>query len=684
MENVKTTKKSSLGEFLYVTGIIVVSVILIVLAMPNTEKPRLTYTLNEPWMNPQLISPGEILIQKDMRQVELEQREALQNEYVPYYSFDPSIGRRQVGRFTEKYGQGVEGVSAYCIQVIAEEMQKEYDLGIMPQTDHTQMLAEDTLSEIMVVREKAGERMLVRDMMSTKMAYEQLMGDSRLDPVRPLLQRMDIDEFIQPNITYDESRSEQAKLDILATIPTNSGVMKQGQEIIDRGEIVTEEKARMIDSYNDFIFSNSSDSIYFTNMIQALYVLMLMMVFMLFLRYFRSDYMSKQRSLAMVFSLMTIFPVMNSLLLRIDPRNVYVLPICIVPLFVRVFLDSRTAFMAHVIIVLICAATVGEQFEYITLQLVAGFVAICVLRELSNRSQIFISALFIFLTYIVTYTAVKYINNKDLAFDSLWQGYMCFIVNGILLLLTYPLMFLVEKAFGFISPVTLFELSDANRSLLRKLSEVAPGTYQHSITVSNLASAIASEVGAKSLLVRTGALYHDIGKMVNPVFFTENQSGINPHDRLQPQESAEIIVGHVAEGLRIAERYNIPDVIRIFIQTHHGNGLARYFYTTYKNAHPDEEVDDKPFRYPGPNPFSQEQAILMMADAVEAASRSLPEYTEETISALVNKIIDGQVKEGYFQECPITFKDIAVAKRILIERLKTIYHTRIQYPELKQ
>ena len=340
--------------------------------------------------------------------------------------------------------------------------------------------------------------------------------------------------------------------------------------------------------------------------------------------------------------------------------------------------------MTHLIIVLICAATVSEKFEFIVVQSMAGLVAIYELKELSKRSQIFGTAIMIFLSYIVTFTILKYMDNREITFDALQQSYLCFVANGTLLLLTYPLMFLVEKMFGFISPVTLFELSDTNRDLLRKLSEEAPGTFQHSIMVGNLAAAIATEVGAKSLLVRTGALYHDIGKMKHPVFFTENQSGVNPHTRLQPQDSARIIIGHVTEGLKIAEKNNIPDVIRVFIQTHHGKGLAKYFYNTYRNAHPDEEVDEKPFRYPGPNPFSLEQAILMMADAVEAASRSLNEYTEESISALVNKIIDSQVADGCFQDCPITFKDIATAKRVLIERLKTMYHTRIQYPELKK
>ena len=684
MENVTTTTASELRRVLTTMLVWVVSVILIVIAMPNTEKPRLAYMVNEPWMSSQLISPGEILIQKDAKQVEQEQQEALRNEYVPYYTFDEGIGKRYVEAFLAKYGEGTETVSAYLIQVVAEEMQKIYETGVMSQMDYSQMLEQDSLAAIMLVTNKEGGRCMVRDVYSTKSAYETLFTDSRLDGVRSALMKMDINLFIHPNIRYDGQRSEQAKLDILATIPTNSGVMKQGQEIINRGEIVTEEKARMIDSYNNFLSSRSDNELYVTNVLQMLYVVVLFTMFMFYMKLFRHDYLEKPRSLAMAFTLITIFPIMNSLVMRWSPQSIYIVPLCLAPMFIRVFLDSRTAGMTHLIIVLICAATVSEKFEFIVVQSMAGLVAIYELKELSKRSQIFGTAIMIFLSYIVTFTILKYMDNREITFDALQQSYLCFVANGTLLLLTYPLMFLVEKMFGFISPVTLFELSDTNRDLLRKLSEEAPGTFQHSIMVGNLAAAIATEVGAKSLLVRTGALYHDIGKMKHPVFFTENQSGVNPHTRLQPQDSARIIIGHVTEGLKIAEKNNIPDVIRVFIQTHHGKGLAKYFYNTYRNAHPDEEVDEKPFRYPGPNPFSQEQAILMMADAVEAASRSLNEYTEESISALVNKIIDSQVADGCFQDCPITFKDIATAKRVLIERLKTMYHTRIQYPELKK
>ena len=338
--------------------------------------------------------------------------------------------------------------------------------------------------------------------------------------------------------------------------------------------------------------------------------------------------------------------------------------------------------MAHSVTVLLCAVAVKYQYEFLIVQLAAGLVAIFSLRELSKRAQLFKTAFFVVLTMALTYYALQLMQDPTLLPKD--RIYIYFIANGILLLLAYPLMYIIERTFGFVSSVTLFELSDTNRDLLRQLSEAAPGTFQHSIMVSNLASAIANRIGAKGLLVRTGALYHDIGKMQNPVFFTENQAKVNPHDALTEMESAQIITGHVEDGLRLAEKYNLPKIIRDFISTHHGDGVAKYFYIKYKNEHPDEDVDMQPFSYPGPNPFTREQAILMMADAVEAASRSLKEYTEESISELVNRIVDGQVESGAFKVCPITFRDIEIAKHVMIDRLKTIYHTRISYPSLVQ
>jgi hypothetical protein len=319
----------------------------------------------------------------------------------------------------------------------------------------------------------------------------------------------------------------------------------------------------------------------------------------------------------------------------------------------------------------------------VAVELVAGLVAIFSLRELSSRSQLFWTAVLVTLAAGLTNLALEWIRNDDLSRLNLSE-YNYIAINGMLLFCSYPLLYLIEKAFGFISNITLIELSDMNKALLRKMSEVAPGTFQHSIQVGNLAAEIANKIDAKSQLVRTGALYHDIGKMMNPIYFTENQSGVNPHEKLGAIDSAQMIISHVTEGIKLAEKYNLPTIIKEFITTHHGQGKAKYFYVKYKNEHPNDEVDDLLFTYPGPNPFTKEQAILMMADTVEAASRSLPDYTEQSIRDLVNKLIDAQVAEGYFRECPITFRDIAYAKTVLIEKLKTIYHTRVNYPELKK
>lgn len=354
-----------------------------------------------------------------------------------------------------------------------------------------------------------------------------------------------------------------------------------------------------------------------------------------------------------------------------------------VAIFARVFMDSRTAFLTHVVMVLACAVAVRYQYEFIVIQLLSGLIAIYSLRELSSRSQLFKTALWVTSGNIVIFFAIQLMQSNDIMkmdFDM----YTIFIANGVLLLLAYPLMYLIEKTFGFVSNVTLIELSNTNKGVLRDLSEIAPGTFQHSITVGNIAAEIANRIGANSLLVRTGALFHDIGKMKNPVFFTENQAGINPHDNMSYEQSAQIIISHVTDGVKLAEENNLPAIIKEFILTHHGRGVAKYFYIKYKNEHPDEDVDIEKFTYPGPNPFTREQAILMMSDATEAASRSLNDYTEESISGLVNKIIDGQVAEGFFAECPITFRDISLAKKIIVFRLMAIYHTRIQYPELSK
>ena len=375
-------------------------------------------------------------------------------------------------------------------------------------------------------------------------------------------------------------------------------------------------------------------------------------------------------------------------MIRHNILTVYIIPYAILPIFIRVFMDSRTAFVAHVAVIMLCAVGLKYPFEFITTQSMAGIVAIYSLRELSERSQIIRTAFFVTLASLLFYLSIELMNGKLLfGGDSMTtldkHIYQHIVLSGVLLMFAYPAMSLLERVFGFTSNVTLVELSNINRDLLHRLSEVAPGTFQHSMQVSNLAAEVARKLGAKSQLVRTGALYHDIGKIYNPPFFTENQrGGVNPHTQLTNEESARIIIRHVTEGVAMADKYQLPQAIRDFIATHHGKGIVKYFYISAKNAASGKDLDPTPYTYPGPNPFTMEQAILTMADAVEASSRSLSDYSEESIGQLVDRIIDAQVQEGLFKQCPITFLDIETAKQVLKDRLKIIYHTRISYPTL--
>lgn len=559
-----------------------------------------------------------------------------------------------------------------------------YRNGIIAGNDLTRM-EEDSITAIRTVEQNTATSRPVGQLYTVKDAYEYLLNADTTHYKKKVLQQCNLNNYITPNLIYDEAKSEAAQKDLLSNISYANGFVLNGQKIIDRGEIVNEQTYNILESLRKE-WEKRSDSLQEKRLTlagQILYVGIFLFCFMVYLDLFRADYYERKGSLSLLFALIVLFPVIASVMVSQSLSSIYIVPFAMIPIIVRIFLDSRTAFMAHVTIILLCSITLRFPHEFILLQVVAGMVSIYSLRELSQRSQLLRTALVVFASYALLYFAFELIHEDDLTKLNT-RMYIYFMINGILLLFAYPLLFILEKTFGFTSNVTLVELSNINNSLLREMSEIAPGTFQHSLQMANLAAEAANKIGAKSQLVRTGALYHDIGKMVNPAFFTENQSGVNPHKSLNYEQSAQVIISHITDGLKLAEKHNLPKVIKDFISTHHGRGLTKYFYISYKNEHPDEEVDAEKFRYPGPNPFTKEQAILMMADSVEAASRSLPEYTEESIGTLVDKIIDAQVAEGFFKECPITFKDIALVKALFKEKLKTMYHTRISYPELKK
>ena len=546
-------------------------------------------------------------------------------------------------------------------------------------------LRRDTMKTVRIIVGKNAVSRTVSNLYSTVGAYEQLFVDPRLAEYKDLLSKCNLNDYIMPNLIYDKERSESGMEDLLSFIPLASGVAQRGQKIVDRGQIIDENIYNVIVSYLRETDRRHQDDAKLSLVVlgQIIYVSLLIACFTVYLWLFRRDYFDQPRSLSMLYVLILLFSVAASLMVRRNLLHLYIVPFAMVPIFVRVFMDSRTAFMAHTVNVLICAAMLQHPLEFIAVEEVAGLVAIFSLRELSSRSQLFWTAVLITCATTLVNLALYWIRSADInQFDYSELNYL--LINGVLLFCSYPLLYIMEKAFNFTSNITLIELSDMNKEPLRRMSEVAPGTFQHSIQVGNLAAEIARKIGAKSQLVRTGALYHDIGKIQDPIYFTENQAGMNPHEGKTYVESAQMLISHVTEGLKLADKYNLPQVIRDFIATHHGLGKTRYFYVKQKNEHPDEPIDDLLFTYPGPNPSTKEQAILMMADAVEAASRSLKDYSEQSIRELVERIIDSQADEGYFRDSPITYRDLQYAKTVLIEKLKTIYHTRISYPELKK
>ena len=664
-------------------GLVLVTTAIIVWLMPRNSTTNFKIERGKPWVYTELSAPFDFPIYKSDDVVKAE-RDSMMRQYEPYFIMNSEIAGKHIRQFYKDYNKGIPGLTDDYLSIVANRLRELYGKGIMNNTDFTR-LHQDSSRMIRIINGKDAASAAISNLYSVASAYEQIFQDESLAKHKDILQKCNLNDYISSNLTYDKERSEASLNELRNSIALASGIVQRGQKIVDRGDIVDKKTYNILMSYKKETERREEGKKGLSLVIvgQVLYVMILIACFTIYLTLFRKDYFEKARSTAMLYSLIVLFTVIASLMVEHSVLHVYIVPFAMVPIFIRVFMDSRTAFMAHFTMITICACILQHPLEFICVETVAGLTAIFSLRELSSRSQLFWTAVFVTFASALANLSLEWIRNSDILKLSLSE-YNYIVINGILLFCSYPLLYLIEKTFGFTSNITLIELSDMNKTLLRKMSEVAPGTFQHSIQVGNLAAEIANKIGAKSQLVRTGALYHDIGKMMNPVYFTENQSGVNPHEKLGAIDSAQMIISHVTEGVKLAEKYNLPNTIKDFISTHHGLGKTKFFYIQYKNTHPNEDVDELLFTYPGPNPFTKEQAILMMADTVEAASRSLPDYTEKTIRELVNKLIDAQVAEGYFKDCPITFRDIAYAKTVLIEKLKTIYHTRLSYPELKK
>ncbi len=674
--------KFHINNWINLLLVCVASTLCLLLALPRDSKAGYDYEVGKPWNYAPLIADFEFPIYKSAEQLAAERDSALRTFY-PYYNSHEAVAQQQVRNFAADRAAGhFAGVPDAYITYAMRTLQGVYAAGVISSESMNRLTASGTCG----VRVVNGTNAVTRDLgtiFSPRTAYEHIMDDEHYS--RDLLSRLNLHKYLEANLVYDSIKTQQGKAELLSGISGSTGLVLRGERIIDRGERVNLRQKAILDSLRRESERRKEDvdneRIILFGRFGLIAAFMALLV--IYLRMFRRDLYQSPHTVYLIFSVVTIFPLLTYLLCTYKFFSVYIIPFAMLPIVLRVFTDTRTAFMSHLTMILLASIPLHMPYQFILSQLLAGLVGIYCIKDLTERSQIFLTSLIVTVCTMVFGVMFELsVGGNLIGADRSW--FRDIVISGVALLFTYPLLYLIEQAFGFTSSVTLIELNNTNSPIIRRLAKEAQGTFIHSIQVGNLAAEVAARIGAKVQLVRTGALYHDIGKLTNPGFFTENQAGYNPHDKLTEEESAQIIISHVTKGVELADKHRLPKVIKDFILTHHGASMVRYFYVQAVNKYGEENVDKAKFTYPGPNPFTREQAILMMSDAVEASSRSLKEYTTEAITELVNRIIDGQVANGAFVNCPITFRDISEAKQTFIDSLQVIYHTRVSYPEIKQ
>lgn len=685
-QNPSKKKKIKIRTRVFVPLVFVIAVLLVTYLFPRQGSFKYSFNEGRPWQYGLLMAPFDFPIYKTSEQLQAEQDSLLQY-YEPYFETDDNVQKNALADFDADVNlkERLSGLPADYKLYIRKKLLEVYDEGIMRSEDYDRIAASVT-GGLRLKEGNMAESRNIESFFTIRSAYEKVLDDFPESMDIELLRSADINDYIRENIIFDAATSEKAENEFIQQIDISRGMVQQGQRIIDQGEIVDDHTYNILSSLKRVTEERSGGAGKSSGIIigQLMLILLMFGSFYMYLLFFRPNEYRNRKHVVFMVLLIVIFLLLTAVTVRFELFSVFIIPYAIVTILIRTFIDSRTALFSSLITVILSSLMVPYPFEFIVIQMLVAMVSIFMLKELSERSQLIRSSFFILLTYILVYVGLTLYQEGSIK-ETNWVMLIYFLINFIFIMFSYTLVYLVEQSFGFISGVSLVELSNINKPLLKELSEKAPGTFQHSMQVSNLAMAAASKLGANASLIRTGALYHDIGKMVNPAFFTENQTpGMNPHAGLPFEESARIIINHVKDGVRIAQKNNIPKQIIDFIETHHGTSMPKFFYISWKNANPGKEVKESDFRYPGPNPFTREEAIMMMADSVEASSRSLPEYTEESIRTLVDKIIDAQLYEGYFKMAPITFRDIQTVKDVFVEKLQTIYHSRIAYPELNR
>jgi hypothetical protein len=674
LDNVYKHQSLAYKYFLYL-----VSVALIVFFFPKGGKFKYEFQKGKPWQYENLYAPIDFSIQKSGDEIAQEQL-SIRNTKTDYYNFDASIVATLKSNVKKELEQ-LATSNAYS----ARQQRNMLNLGMaVIDSIYAKGVFENNpgSNTIVLVRNNEAIPMAPNDFIDLEGAKRRVsLQVSRSNVVDKAGLENTVQSHIKPNLFYDETLTESALQQELSKISYTRGEVSEGRLIIAKGEVVEAENFKILNSLKEEYESElwQGNNYYYIMLGYTILVALVLIMLFLFLKRYRNEIFKNNNKVTFIFFNILLMVLATTLMVKNNESYVYGVPLCILPLVLKNFFDARLGLFVHVLTVLILGFVVPNSFEYIFLQIIAGIVTILTASELYKRANLFISVGQITLIYIIGYFAFHAIHEGNLE-NIEWILFGVFVLNGLLTLFAQPLIYMFEKLFGLISDVSLLELSDTNSKLLKKLSDKAPGTFHHSLQVANLAEAAANEIGANAMLVRVGALYHDIGKMEKPTFFTENQvTNVNPHDDLPPRESAKIIIDHVIQGIEIARKNNLPDRIIDFIRTHHGTTLVYYFYK--KQQELEAAVDENDFRYPGPIPFSKETAILMMSDAVEAASKSLKNPTFLVIDEFVEKIVKGQMQANQFLNANITLKEIEMVKKVLKQKLTNIYHLRVEYPE---
>lgn len=669
--------------------LILLALVITVLSPHDEDTFQYQVIQGKPWLGEELlVAPFNFPIYKSDEMIQRE-RDSVRQSILPYYQIDTLTGAKMLHKWEEewtaKWSKEVSDEAYYYY--MCDYLRDLYRNGIIEEETAARLRQDDVL-EVKLLDAGQVSRLTPVTLFSTPMeAYQQASERLPQELSKSVIRKFDPSNYIQVNVYPNEAKTQQVIDDELRNLSKSVGVVQKGERIISKGEIVSPHQYDVLQSLRRVTEEQQGGSLR-----QALpmgvgtflIIVSLLLGLWFFLFYYRPKIVKEYKNTLFFSLLILIFSVLTIIFARIELGAwVYAIPYVSVAILVRTFFESRTAVYAFLTTILICALYVPFALEFIIIQFIAGMLAVFSLRSLSSRAQIIRATFLIFVIYNVMTCSYSLMTGGALGRNDL-SNLLYFSFNLIFNMFSYLLIYLIEKGFGYVSNITLVELSDVNRPLPRQLSEQAPGTFQHSMQMALLASDAATAIGADARLVRAGALYHDIGKMRNAAYFTENQGSINPHDQLTPMESAAVIIKHVTDGIAMAQKHNLPPAIQDFIRMHHGRGVTKYFYNEYCNAHPDETVDVDKFTYPGPNPNSKETGILMLADAIEASSRSLKDLSKETLIAHVNKIVDSIVADGLLNDTPLTFRDIQTIKDVFAEKLATIYHSRIAYPELKR